>query len=135
MRQPIQVLVYPVKVTKGDWEYLLLRRIASRGGFWQGVTGGVEDDEEILETARRELMEETGLVPSRLQRIDYTYAFPVEDKWRHLYAEGVKEVTEALSPADIHAILRSCLNERDKTLCLSLRSSTPRFSFPQSSHS
>jgi 8-oxo-dGTP pyrophosphatase MutT (NUDIX family) len=94
MRQPIQVLVYPVRVTKGDWEYLLLRRIASRGSFWQGVTGGVEEDEEILDAARRELREKTGLAPSRLQRIDYTYAFPVEDKWRHIYAEGVKEVTK-----------------------------------------
>jgi dATP pyrophosphohydrolase len=94
MRQPIQVLVYPVKATKDNLEYLLLHRIASRGDFWQGVTGGVEEDEEILEAARRELIEETGLVPSAMARVDYAYTFPVTDRWRHLYAEGVTEITE-----------------------------------------
>ena len=60
MRQPIQVLIYPVKTVGSKWEYLLLRRTASRGGFWQGVTGGVEEDEGVVEAATRELFEETG---------------------------------------------------------------------------
>jgi dATP pyrophosphohydrolase len=94
MRQPIQVSVYPVRSTKDGWEYLLLRRTEGRGGFWQGVTGGVEEDEDILEAARRELVEETGIVPSEIQRVDYTYSFPVTDRWRFLYAEGVQEIVE-----------------------------------------
>jgi dATP pyrophosphohydrolase len=32
-------------------------------GWWQGVTGGGEDDETPLETARRETFEETGISP------------------------------------------------------------------------
>lgn len=94
MRQPVQVLIYPVKTAGGRWEVLLLRRTASRGGFWQGVTGGVEEDEDLVEAARRELYEETGLVPSALEQIDYSYSFPVEEQWRHLYAAGVEEIVE-----------------------------------------
>jgi dATP pyrophosphohydrolase len=102
MRQPVQVLVYPVKTADSGWEVLLLRRTASRGGFWQGVTGGVEDEEALVEAARRELVEETGLVPSALEQIDYSYSFPVEDKWRYLYAAGVEEVVEYVFLALIH---------------------------------
>jgi 8-oxo-dGTP pyrophosphatase MutT (NUDIX family) len=94
MRQPIQVLIYPVRTASSRWEYLLLRRTASRGGFWQGVTGGVEDEEGLVEAARRELLEETALVPSALEEIDYSYSFPVEEEWRGLYAAGVEEVVE-----------------------------------------
>jgi 8-oxo-dGTP pyrophosphatase MutT (NUDIX family) len=94
MRQPVQVLIYPVRTAGSRWEYLSLRRTASRGGFWQGVTGGVEDEEGLVEAARRELYEETGLVPLALEQIDYSYSFPVEEEWRDLYAAGVEEIVE-----------------------------------------
>jgi 8-oxo-dGTP pyrophosphatase MutT (NUDIX family) len=94
MRQPLQVLVYPVRTAGSRWEVLLLRRSASRGGFWQGVTGGVDEEEGLVEAARRELYEETGLAPFALEQIDYSYSFPVEEEWRHLYAVGVEEVVE-----------------------------------------
>lgn len=94
MRQPTQVLIYPVRCAGSDLEYLLLRRVASRGGFWQGVTGSVKEGEDLAEAARRELIEETGLVPSRLEKIDYSYSFPLEDQWRHLYAADVERITE-----------------------------------------
>jgi 8-oxo-dGTP pyrophosphatase MutT (NUDIX family) len=60
MRQPVQVLVYAYTVVDGTARFLLLRRVATLIGFWQGLTGGVEDDEEVLATAQRELWEETG---------------------------------------------------------------------------
>ncbi len=94
MRQPFQVLVYPAKTVGSRWEYLLLRRIASRGGFWQGVTGGVEEDESLVEAARRELFEETSLVPSALEQIAYSYSFPMQDEWRDIYAAGVEKIVE-----------------------------------------
>jgi len=94
MRQPIQVLIYPVKFVGSDWEYLLLRRVPNRGGFWQGVTGGVEEGEDLAEAARREFIEETGLVPSELEKIDYSYTFPVEDRYRHLYTPDVETIIE-----------------------------------------
>lgn len=103
MRRPVQVLVYPVRRIGTAWEYLLLRRISSRGGFWQGVTGGVHEGEDLAEAARRELKEETGLVPSALEKIDFSYSFTVDDEWRHLYAPDVKEITEYVFIAYVEA--------------------------------
>ena len=94
MRQPVQVLVYPSRVVCSGREYLLLRRIASRGGHWQGVTGGVEDDESLEETAKRELFEETGFVSSALKQTEYSYSFPIRDEWRDMYAAGVETIVE-----------------------------------------
>jgi len=96
VRQPYTVLVYPVRRT-GDgkaWEYLLLRRTSEREGFWQGVTGAVEPGESFDEAARRELFEETGFVPEELVQIDYSYMFPVADRWRNQYGPDATEITE-----------------------------------------
>jgi dihydroneopterin triphosphate diphosphatase len=101
MRHPVQALIYLVSSVDNDWKYLLLHRLASRGDFWQGVTGGIEEGEEIHEAARRELIEETGIIPFEIKQIDYAYSFPVADGWRHLYAEGVKEVTEYVFVAHV----------------------------------
>ena len=57
----IQVEVIIFRKTKGKTEYLLLKRIPTRGGFWQPVTGGLEKGETLLEAARREVKEETGI--------------------------------------------------------------------------
>jgi 8-oxo-dGTP pyrophosphatase MutT (NUDIX family) len=94
MRQPFQVLVYPARVAGDDWEYLLLRRVPGRGGFWQGITGGVEAGEELAGAAVRELAEEAGLVPSALEQIDCSYTLSMQDEWRELYAAGVEEIVE-----------------------------------------
>jgi 8-oxo-dGTP pyrophosphatase MutT (NUDIX family) len=42
-------------------EYLLLKRLPERNGFWQPVTGGMEEGETQEETLRREVIEETGV--------------------------------------------------------------------------
>jgi 8-oxo-dGTP pyrophosphatase MutT (NUDIX family) len=43
------------------WLALLLKRRPDQGGFWQGVSGGVEpSDPHLLGAARREIGEETG---------------------------------------------------------------------------
>ncbi len=113
MRQPIQVLVYPVKAVDNGWEYLLLHRLASRGDFWQGVTGGVEQGEEFADAARREMIEETGLVPSTIQKVDYTFSYPVAEKWRHLYAQGVEEITEYVFLAQVGGQQAPLLDARE----------------------
>jgi dATP pyrophosphohydrolase len=62
VRAPLNVLVYPyLQVGESKYEYVLLRR--ADVGWWQGVTGGAEDDETPLQAARRETFEETGIAP------------------------------------------------------------------------
>jgi len=96
MRQPIQVAVYCVRSCNSGWEYLLLRRIPSGGGYWQCITGGVEGDEGCLSAAKRELREETGFVPTKIEQIDYSYTFPVEEQMRSLYEQPVDLITETV---------------------------------------
>jgi len=58
-----------VKVVLHDNErFLLLKRLRSAGGFWQPVTGVIEDGESAREAAVREVLEETGFAsnPSSL---------------------------------------------------------------------
>ena len=60
-RAPLNVLVFPFRRrADGLVEYALFRR-ADDAEFWQGVAGGVEDDETPMEAACRELLEETGI--------------------------------------------------------------------------
>jgi dihydroneopterin triphosphate diphosphatase len=59
-RAPFQVLIYPYRQTsQASFEYALLRR--SDEGFWQGIAGGGEDNETLLEAAKRESYEEAGI--------------------------------------------------------------------------
>lgn len=77
MRLPLQaeVIVYrdgPVR------EFLMLKRPESRGGFWQPVTGGVENGERVEEAAMRELREETGFTEFE-ERHDFVFEFQFFD--------------------------------------------------------
>ncbi|MHA1191299.1 MAG: NUDIX hydrolase [Promethearchaeota archaeon] len=99
MRVPIQVLIYPVrKSNKIDWEYLMLKRVKTRGGFWQGVTGAPEDKETIFEGAARELYEETSFKLDSIDLIktDISYIIPMEERWIDIYPKGTKEIPEYL---------------------------------------
>ncbi len=102
MRIPIQVLVYPVRKTDKDWEYLMLERVKNRGGFWQGVTGAPEGKETLTESARRELYEETGFNSVNLIKTDISYIIPMEDRWLKIYPKGTKTIPEYLFIAMIH---------------------------------
>ena len=113
MRQPIQVLVYVARHNASEWQYLLLHRIARADDFWQGVTGGVENDETLLQAAGRELEEETGFTPKWLVDLDHSYTFPVADKWRDLYAPGVREIREHVFLAEVPAEADPAIDPRE----------------------
>ena len=97
-------------------EVLLLER-ADAPGFWQSVTGSKDSaGEALVETCRREVLEETGIVipaegvtPSQGaapdRRSDATHAICLRDwqmenvydiypQWQHRYAPGVNRNTE-----------------------------------------
>lgn len=99
-RRPVQVLVYPIKLLGRDWEYLLLRRIPARGGFWQGVSGGVEENESLENAARRELIEETGACPIVLQAVGHSYSFPIDEEFASMYPDA-SEIEEHVFFAQI----------------------------------
>jgi len=63
---------------------LLLER-ASHPGYWQSVTGSQEGDESLIETAAREVAEETGIAASPHDFVDWqcAHTFEIFAEWRH----------------------------------------------------
>ena len=61
MRLPIQIQAILFRKINRETQYLLLKRISSIGGFWQPVTGGIEEGETKIQALKREVLEETGI--------------------------------------------------------------------------
>jgi dATP pyrophosphohydrolase len=61
----------------GEHKFLLLRRSEESilGGTWQAVHGHIEAGETAVQTAVRELREETGFSPERLYRVEHVEQF------------------------------------------------------------
>lgn len=76
-------------------EVLLLER-ASHADYWQSVTGSLEEGETPIETACREVAEETGIValPEAFRDWRIINTFEIFAEWRHRYAPGVTHNTE-----------------------------------------
>lgn len=62
-------------------QILLLRTNASRGQFWQPVTGKVTDDEPFEDAAVREVLEETGIKIDTLCSLEHEFYFNVKKPW------------------------------------------------------
>lgn len=91
-KQPVSVLVV---IHSPDHQILLLER-AAHPGYWQSVTGSREGDEALIDTAVREVAEETGIAITAAQLVDWqqTNTYEIFPEWRHRYAPGVTENTE-----------------------------------------
>jgi len=78
-RAPFQVVAYPYRRdANGNPEYCLFRR--SDAGWWQGISGGGEDDETPFEAVRREASEEAGIpAESSFLRLDAMDSVPVTE--------------------------------------------------------
>jgi dATP pyrophosphohydrolase len=61
-----------------DLLFLILKRNPQKGGFWQPITGGVEEGETFEETAIREVKEEIGITDD-FKLIDINYSFEFID--------------------------------------------------------
>jgi len=77
--------------TFSERHYLLLRRIAGHGGFWQSVTGSLEPGETHRQAAVREVREETGIdaAEDELIELGVINTFEIAPQWRGKYAPGV----------------------------------------------
>ena len=79
-----------------DAHVLLIER-ADHPGFWQSVTGSKDfKSESLLDTASREVAEETGIHASSAAFVDWSVAnvYEIYPAWRHRYAPGVVRNTE-----------------------------------------
>jgi dATP pyrophosphohydrolase len=109
-RRPVSVLVV---VYTGDARVLLLKR-SRPFGFWQSVTGSLNNDESHSEAAARELQEETGFTTegqlsfSRLSR-----RFEIDPRWSDRFAPGVVENEEFEYRYRLPAVSDISLNEAE----------------------
>lgn len=101
-KQPVSVLVV---IHTPDLQVLLLER-ASHPGYWQSVTGSQEAGESLIETAAREVGEETGIRArtDALRDWQHTNDFEIFTEWRHRYAPGVTHNTEHVFSLEIPCV-------------------------------
>ena len=62
----IQVIIFR---KNPNLEILMLKVIPERGGFWQCVTGKVEEGEDEVDAAFREVKEETGISSDKVKHV------------------------------------------------------------------
>ena len=88
-KRPESVLIV---VYSGERVLMLERR--SPPGFWQSVTGSLEDGEVPADAAVRELDEETGWAAEGLRDLELVQRFPILPQWSSRFAPGVRENVE-----------------------------------------
>lgn len=90
LKRPESVLV----VIYDQHHHVLVMQRDDDAEFWQSVTGTIEVHEQPIETAYREVAEETGLVlaPHRhvIQNCHQVNQFAIREKWLYRYPEGTK---------------------------------------------
>lgn len=101
-KKPVSVLVV---IHTPALEILLLER-AAHPGYWQSVTGSQEDAESLIETARREVKEETGIRTSLSEISDWQLCnhYEIFPEWRHRYSPGITQNTEHVFSLEVPAI-------------------------------
>ena len=82
-KQPVSVLVV---IHTANLDVLLLER-ADHPGYWQSVTGSCEPGEALIDTAIREVSEETGIDALQYELADWQVrnVYEIYSHWRHRY--------------------------------------------------
>ncbi|QLG87848.1 dihydroneopterin triphosphate diphosphatase [Chitinibacter bivalviorum] len=98
-KQPVSILLI---IHTPELDVLLLERNDFTDA-WQSVTGSREGDESLINTAQRELAEETGLRVdvSQIRDWESCHDFEIFEVWRHRYAPGVTMNTEHVFSVEI----------------------------------
>jgi dihydroneopterin triphosphate diphosphatase len=104
-RRPESVLIV---IVTDDKQFLLLER-RRPPGFWQSVTGSLEWDELPNDAARREVIEETGILHGALVNLQWTQVYEILPAFGKVYAPGVtRNLEHAYSlriPAPVPVVL------------------------------
>ncbi|WP_462163166.1 dihydroneopterin triphosphate diphosphatase [Pseudoalteromonas xiamenensis] len=115
LRQPLSVLVV---IYKRDGDFLLIQR-ADDPEFWQSVTGGIEQGEKPIDTAIRELKEETGIDALKLNlsvvQHSHTNSYEIRPQWRYRYAPGNYINTEYVFSVEVPEHITLVLNPSEHT--------------------
>jgi 8-oxo-dGTP pyrophosphatase MutT (NUDIX family) len=110
MRLPIQVEAIIFRRNSNTIEYLLLKRLPDRNGFWQPVTGGLEEGETRMEALRREIEEETG-IKNPIRIIEGLYCFEFSDpnpNQEYVYGVEVSSTEKVVLDGKEHSEYRWC---------------------------
>lgn len=129
MRAPYQVLVFPYYKVEKEIEYAIFNRSDADYDYWQGIAGGGEDGETIIESAKREAWEEGGIPKDSLyMRLDTINPIPAEEFADSIYwgenvyvinenCYGVEIINKQLKLSDEHTEYK-WMNYNDAISCL-----------------
>lgn len=116
--------VFVVRRVAAGWEALMMRRASGRSpGSWEAVHGHVEPGERPDEAAWREVVEETGITPSRLYNLSRVESF-------YLHRLGRVAVVPAFA-AEVEGGAVRLSHEHDAWEWLPLEAARARFSWPR----
>jgi len=110
MRLPLQVEAIIFRKNGNKTEYLLLKRVPEKNGFWQPVTGGLEEGETRTEALFREIKEETG-IKNPIRVIEGLYYFEFSDpnlNQEYVYGVEVSPTEEVVLDGEGHSEYRWC---------------------------
>lgn len=98
---PVSILVV---IHTPDMRILLLER-ADHPGWWQSVTGSQNPGETLMQTAIREVQEETGLnaLDHALHDVGYENNYEIYECYRHRYPPGTTHNTEHVFSLELPA--------------------------------
>ena len=93
---------------------LLLER-ADHPGYWQSVTGSRDGEETLVETAIREVREETGLDARQYLLSDWRSQniYEIYPHWRYRYHPGITHNTEHVFGLELPAVIPIQLAPRE----------------------
>jgi lipoyl(octanoyl) transferase len=112
-----------------DGRVLLLRRVETRGGFWQPVTGRIELDETPADAARRELREETG-VDAPVEPLGYVHGFGIDPRQAHEPSPAVRTAEETAFVARLPAGAAVLSHEHEEQAWLAAEEALARLPYP-----
>jgi 8-oxo-dGTP pyrophosphatase MutT (NUDIX family) len=110
MRLPIQVEAIIFRRNGNRVEYLLLKRLPERNGFWQPITGGVEEGETQKEALCREIREETGIknIVTILENLYYFEFSDPNPNQEYVYGVEASSSEEIMLDPKEHSEFRWC---------------------------